>query len=147
MSNKIIYIRLYEGYEGYVMKYINNNLYRDGKNSLCIGTDVLNINNLPKIIKKYISDALVNGEKIIFFTDDIFYKNIEKNFKSDEDFIRHNVNTGSFKIKTYNIAAFDYDYKEFLDIIDIISVVKQKLRIIWDFKNVIRRAWQTRSCN
>ena len=53
------------------MKYINNNLYRDGKNSLCIGTDVLNINNLPKIIKEYISDALLNGEKIIFFTDDI----------------------------------------------------------------------------
>ena len=54
-------------------------------------------------------------------------------------FIRHNVNTGNFKIKTYNITAFDYDYKEFLDIIDIISVVKQNLRIIWDFKNVIKR--------
>ncbi|MBZ9684801.1 hybrid sensor histidine kinase/response regulator [Clostridium estertheticum] len=121
------------------MKYINNNLYRDGKNSLCIGTDVLNINNLPKIIKKYISDALLNGEKIIFFTDDIFYKDIEKNFSSQEQFIRHNINTGNFKIKTYNITAFDYDYKEFLDIIDIISVVKQNLRIIWDFKNVIKR--------
>ena len=121
------------------MKYINDNLYRDGKNSLCIGTDVLNINNLPKIIKKNISDALINGEKIIFFTDDIFYKDIEKNFNSDEHFIRHNVNTGNFKIKTYNVTAFDYDYKEFLDIIDIISVVKQRLRIIWDFKNVIKR--------
>ena len=121
------------------MKYINNDLYRDGKNSLCIGTDVLNINNLPKIIKKNISDALINGEKIIFFTDDIFYKDIEKNFNSDEHFIRHNVNTGNFKIKTYNVTAFDYDYKEFLDIIDIISVVKQRLRIIWDFKNVIKR--------
>lgn len=122
------------------MKNINNNLYRNGKNSLCIGTDVLNINNLPKIIIEYISDALTNGEKIIFFTDDIFYKDIEKNFKSDEDFIRHNVNTGNFKIKTYNISAFDYDYKGFLDIIDIISVVKRKLRIIWDIKNVIKRA-------
>jgi len=121
------------------MKYINDGLYRNGKNSLCIGTDVLNTNNLPKIIKKYISDALMNGEKIIFFTDDIFYKDIEKSFNTDEHFIRHNVNTGNFKIKTYNIAAFDYDYKEFLDIIDIISVVKQKLRIIWDFKNVIKR--------
>ena len=121
------------------MKYINDNLYRDGKNSLCIGTDVLNINDLPKIIKKNISDALINGEKIIFFTDDIFYKDIEKNFNNDEHFIRHNVNTGNFKIKTYNVTAFDYDYKEFLDIIDIISVVKQRLRIIWDFKNVIKR--------
>ncbi len=123
------------------MKYVNKNFYKDGKNSLCIGTDLLNINNLPKIIKKYISDALINGEKIIFFTDDIFYKNIEKNFNSEEQFIRQNINTGKFKIKTYNIAAFDYDYKEFLDIIDIISVVKQKLRIIWDFKNVIKRAY------
>ena len=121
------------------MKYINNNLYRDGKNSLCIGTDVLNINNLPKIIKKYITDALISGEKIIFFTDDILYKDIEKNFISDEAFIRHNVNIGNLKIKTYDITAFDYDYKNFLDIIDIISVVKQKLRIIWDFKNVIKR--------
>ncbi len=40
MSNNIIYMRVweYKGYEGYVMKYINNNLHRDGKNSLCIGT-------------------------------------------------------------------------------------------------------------
>ena len=102
------------------MKYINNDLYKDSKNSLCIGTDILNINNLPKIIKKYISDALINGEKIIFFTDDIFYKDIEKNFNGDEDFIRHNINTGNFKIKTYNSDTFDYDCKEFLDIIDII---------------------------
>ena len=121
------------------MKYINNNLNGDGENSLCIGTDVLNIDNLPKIIKKYISDALINGEKIIFFTDDICYKDIEKNFNSNEEFIRHNINTGKFIIKTYNSTVFDYDYKEFLDIIDIISVVKQKLRIIWDFKNVIKR--------
>ncbi len=124
------------------MKYINDNLYKECKNSLCIGTDVLNVSDLPKIIKKYISDALINGEKVIFFTDDIFYNNIEKNFNSDEDLIRHNVNKGNFKIKTYNIASFDYDYKEFLDIIDIISVVKQELRIIWDFKNVIKRAYK-----
>ncbi|MBW9150469.1 hybrid sensor histidine kinase/response regulator [Clostridium sp. CM028] len=118
------------------MKYTNNNLYKAGKNSLCIGTDSLNINNLPKVIIKNISDALINGEKIIFFTDDIFYKNIEKNFDGDEDFIRHNINEGIFKIKTYNIDTFDYDYREFLD---IIFVVRQKLRIVWDFKNVIRR--------
>ncbi|MBW9158635.1 hybrid sensor histidine kinase/response regulator [Clostridium tagluense] len=124
------------------MKYINNDLYKDGKNSLCIGTDVLNINNLPKIIKKYIYDALINGEKIIFFTDDIFYKNIGKNFNSDEEFIRHNINIGNFKIKTYNITAFHYEYKEFIDIIGIISVAKQKLKIIWDFKNVIKRAYK-----
>ncbi|MGH4138664.1 ATP-binding protein [Clostridium sp.] len=121
------------------MKYIKSNLYRNGKNSLCIGTDVLNINNLPQIIKKYISDALINGEKIIFFTDDIFYKDIEKNFISDEDFIRHNINTGNFKIKAYDISDFEYESKEFKDIIDIISVVKQDLKIIWDFKNVIKR--------
>ncbi|WP_291636102.1 HAMP domain-containing sensor histidine kinase, partial [Clostridium sp.] len=121
------------------MKYINNDLYKDGNNSLCIGTDVLNINKLPKIMIKYISDALVNGEKIIFFTDDIFYNDIENNFNSDKDNIRNSVITGNFKIKTYDVSAFDYDYKEFLDIIDIISVVKQNLRIIWDFKNVIKR--------
>ena len=121
------------------MKYIDSNSYRGGKNSLCIGTDDLDINNLPKTIKKYISDALINGEKIILFTDNIFYKDIEKNFNSDEDLIRNNVNTGNFKIKTYNITAFDYGYKEFLDIIDIIFVVKQRLRIIWDFKNVIKK--------
>ncbi|MGV8981531.1 ATP-binding protein [Clostridium sp.] len=121
------------------MKYIKSNLYRNSKNSLCIGTDVLNINNLPQIIKKYISDALINGEKIIFFTDDIFYKDIEKNFSNDEDFIRNKINTGNFKIKTYNISDFDYESKEFKDIIDIITVVKQNLKIIWDFKNLIKR--------
>lgn len=124
------------------MECINNNLHKHYKNSLCIGTDVLNINNLPKTIKKYIFDALVNKEKIILFTDDIFYKDIENNFNSDEDFIRNNVNAGKFKIKTYNITAFDYNYKEFLDILDVISVVKQKLRIIWDFKNATKRDYK-----
>ena len=124
------------------MKYINNNLDINGKNSLCIGTNILNINDLPNIIIKYITDALINEEKIILFTDDINYKNIENNFNSHEKFISHNVTAGNFKIKSFNITAFDYDYKEFLDIIDIISVVKQKLRIIWDFKNVIKRAYK-----
>ena len=124
------------------MKYINNNMDINGKNSLCIGTNILNINDLPNIIIKYITDALINEEKIILFTDDISYINIENNFNNHEKFISHNVNTGNFKIKSYNITAFDYDYKDFLDIIDIISVVKQKLRIIWDFKNVIKRAYK-----
>jgi signal transduction histidine kinase len=123
----------------YIMKYINNNLNIDCKNSLCIGTDVLNINNLPKTIKDYISDALSNKERIILFSDDIFYKDIENNFSSDEDLIRYNVCEGRFKIIIYNTTEFDYTYKKFLDIIiDIISVDKEKLRIIWDFKNVTR---------
>lgn len=120
------------------MKCINNNLHIDCKNSLCIGTDVLNINNLPKTIKEYISNALLSKEKIILFTDDIFYKDIENNFISDEYFIKDNVHTGKFKIITYDINAFNYSYKEFVDIIHIIYAQKEKLRIIWDFKNIIK---------
>ncbi|MCJ7691167.1 MAG: hybrid sensor histidine kinase/response regulator, partial [Clostridiaceae bacterium] len=124
-----------------IMEYINNNLHIDCKNSLCIGTDVLNINNLPKTIKEYISDALLNKERIILFTDDIFYKDIENNFDSNEDLIKNNVCEGRFKIIMYNINDFDYNCKEFLDIIiDIISADKEKLRIIWDFKNVTKLA-------
>ena len=123
------------------MKYTNNNLHIDCKNSLCIGTDVLNINNLPKTIKEYISDALLNKEKIILFSDDIFYKDIENNFSSDEELIRYNVCEGRFKIITYKINDFDYTYKNFLDlIIDIISADNEKLKIIWDFKNVSKIA-------
>jgi len=124
---------------GYVMKYINKNLHRGGKNSLCIGTDELNINNLPTILKKYISDAIINNEKVIFFTDNIFSNNIEKNSNDVEKFIADNKNKDQFEIKPYNIAEFDYDCKVFLEIIDIIFVSKQKLRVIWDFKNVIKR--------
>lgn len=120
------------------MKCIDNNLYTCGKNSLCVGTDNLNINNLPKIIKKYISDAIINREKMIFFTDDISYKNIKKNFNSDAEAVINNVNSGNLKIKTYSIVDFDYDNKDFLEIIETIFLVKQKLRIIWDFKNVIK---------
>lgn len=127
------------------MKYINNNLYRDNKNSLCIGTEILNIYNLPKIIKEYIYDALINEEKIIFFTDNILYKDIEQNFRSQEDFIRNNLNTGNFKIKTFNSTTFNNDYKEILGLIEIIAVVKQKLRIIWDFKNEVNRACKLES--
>ena len=120
------------------MEYISNDLYGEGKNSLCIGTDALNTNTLPKTIKKYISDTLKNGEKVILFTDDLFYKNIENNFNGDENLIKPNINEVNLKIKTYNVVDFDYNYKDFLDIIDIILVVKQKLTIIWDLKNVIK---------
>ncbi|HEY8892245.1 MAG TPA: hybrid sensor histidine kinase/response regulator [Clostridium sp.] len=119
------------------MKYINKNLYRGGKNTLCIGTDDLNINSLPKISKKYISDAIINNEKVIFFTDNIAYKDIEKNFNNDEDSIKSN--TDNFQIKTYDITSFDYDCKEFQGIIDIILDSKQKLRVVWDFENIIKR--------
>ena len=124
------------------MKYINNNLYRDDKNSLCIGTDILNINKLPKILKRYICDALINEEKIIFFTDDIYFEEIQKNFKREEELIRQNINIGNFKIKSYNITAFNYSSKEFIDVINIICDSKQRLRIIWDFKNVIKRDYK-----
>ena len=119
------------------MKYINNNLYEYGKNSLCISTDVLNINNLPEVIKGYICDALLNKEKIILFTDDILFNDIEKNLM-DENFIINNINTGNFIIKSYNINDFNCETKEFLDIINIISDFKHRLRIIWDFKNVTK---------
>ena len=49
----------------YFMKYIDNNLYRGDKSSLCIDTDDLG-NNLPKIIKK-----------LILFND--IFSNIPKN--------------------------------------------------------------------
>ena len=122
------------------MKYGKNNLYKKSKSSLCIGIDVLNISNLPKAIKKYISDALINEERVIFFTDDIFYKDIEKSFNEYEDLIRDNVENGNFKIKTYNNATFDCNCEEFQDIINIISSVKETLRIVYDFKNVINKA-------
>lgn len=121
------------------MKYINNNLYKDNKSSLCIGIDVLNISNLPKIIKKYISDALINGERVIFFIDDIFYKDIGKSFNGYEDLIRNNVDKGNFKIKTYNSETFNYNCKEFLEFIHIISEFKEKLKIVCDFKNLINK--------
>lgn len=122
------------------MKCINSDLHKDNKSSLCIGIDVLNISNLPKIIKKYISDALINEERIIFFTDDIFYNDIENSFIDYENFIKDNVNKGNFNIKTYSRSTFDYECKEFLDVLHIISQFKKKLRIVWDFKNVINKA-------
>ena len=122
------------------MKYGRNDLYKESKSSLCIGIDVLNISNLPKIIKKYISDALINEERVIFFTDDIFYNDIEKSFIEYEDLIRSNVNKGNFKIITYNKATFDCNCEEFQDIVSIISSMKEKLRIVYDFKNVINKA-------
>ena len=128
-----------KGVWGEVMEYIDSNLHRGGKNSLCISTDDVDINDLPKMIKRYISDALKNGEKVIFFTENIVRKNIEKIFRNDEELIRHNIDTGKFRIKTYDIDAFEYDYKEFLNTIDVILLDKQKLKIIWDFKNVIKK--------
>ncbi|MBU3114661.1 hybrid sensor histidine kinase/response regulator [Clostridium lacusfryxellense] len=120
------------------MKYMDTNLHGGGKNSLCIDIDDdININNLPKMIKRYISDALKNGEKVIFFTDNLVYKNIQKNFTSDIELIKHNIDIGKLEIKAYDINLFDCDYKEFLDMIDIILLNKQKLNVMWDFKNVI----------
>jgi signal transduction histidine kinase len=124
------------------MKYINKNLYREGKNSLCIGTDFLNINNLPTAIKGYICDALLCKEKVILLTDDVLFNDIEEKNLMDEDLIIQNINTGNFIIKAYNIDDFNCETKEFLDIINIISDFKHRFRIIWDFKNLINKDYK-----
>ena len=115
------------------MKYLNNHLYKDYKSLLCIGTDSLNTSNLPNAMKQYMSDALINGEETILFTNNILYKDIENNFNSYGNFIRHNINRGKFKIKAYDGATFDYDCKEFLEMINIIYTYKGTLKVIWDF--------------
>ena len=129
------------------MNYINKNLHKYGKNSLCIGTDFLNINNLPIVIKEYICAALLNEEKIILFTDDILFNDIDEKFTRDEDLIIHNINSGNFKIKSYNIDDFNFESEEFIDILNIISTFKQRFRIIWDFKNLINRDYKLETIN
>lgn len=121
------------------MRCINSDLNEDNESSLCIGVDVLNISSLPKTIKKYISDALINGERIIFFTEDIFYDDIENSFMFYEDLTNDNIDKDSFDIKTYSSATFGYECDEFLDVLNIISQFNEKLRIVWDFKNVINK--------
>ncbi|MFD3155339.1 ATP-binding protein [Haloimpatiens sp. FM7330] len=112
---------------------------REYNNLLCVGIDNLNLIRLPKIIKRFIYNGLKDKERILIFTDNISYEDIEKNFLSYDEYINDNINQGNLRIKVYDSINYNTNDRDFLDILEIISLFKNKIRIIWDFKNIAKR--------
>lgn len=117
------------------------------KKILCISTEFLNTNKFPIFIKEYISKALYKNEKVLIFTDDLIYKDLEKVFYSCEDLIIDSLNTGLLKINLYDPVSFGNNSKELLKILSYTAKTKEKINIIWDFKNFAKRSGKFKELN
>ncbi len=110
------------------------------KKLLCIGTEVLNTNNyFPRIMKEFIFNGLLNNETVIVFTDDILYKDLKNVFNDHPNLIIECLNKGILQIRSYDTIGFNKNSKEFLELLGIIAKTKNKIWMVWDFKNVARK--------
>ncbi|WP_392485928.1 ATP-binding protein [Haloimpatiens sp. FM7315] len=106
---------------------------------LCIGSDKLNCNDFPEHIKNYIYDGIRNDERILIISDDISYEDLLSNFRIISDKITSSINTGKLRIKLFDPMKKENNRKEFLDTIEVITLFKNNIRILWDFKNLAQR--------
>ncbi|WP_034869844.1 hybrid sensor histidine kinase/response regulator [Clostridium lundense] len=131
------------------MSYTYKRVIEENKSKkvLCISTEFLNTNNFPIFIKEYISKALYKNEKVLIFTDDIIYKDLEEIFYSNSDIITHSINNGILGIKLYDPVNFNVNSDELLEILSYTAKTKEKINIIWDFKNFAKRMGKFKELN
>lgn len=115
---------------------IENKLY---KNMMYVNTDSFTINMLPNSIKEIVCNSLLNKEKVIIFTDENLYKDLEKIFLNEYDLIIKNLKSKKLIIRIYDSLNFNVNSKELLDILNYTAKTKEKITVIWDFKNYARR--------
>ena len=106
---------------------------------LCVSTEALNTVNLPDYIKEYILTALNCREKVILFTDDILYKDLEGIFKNNNELIIEGYKKSKLKIVTYNPVNFNINCSELLEVLSEGAKTKEKIKIVWDFKNTAKK--------
>ncbi|KAJ52871.1 signal transduction histidine kinase/CheY-like chemotaxis protein [Clostridium tetanomorphum] len=110
------------------------------KKILCISTEFINANNFPVFIKEYISKELYKNEKVFIFTDDLLYKDLEEIFYSYSELIINSLNSGILKVQLYDPDNFGTNSEDLLQILKYTAKTKEKINIIWDFKNFARRS-------
>lgn len=137
MSNKMIKL-------GYW--YIGERIIRmENKSCVCINTEKLSVKNFPDIIKEHILNGLRKSEKIIIFTDSIYYNDLEEVFQNYSDYIVSNINDGNIIIELYDSNNFDFEYP--LSMINKILLQKEKFNILWDIKNIVKKSCSLEKVN
>ncbi|WP_315121832.1 hybrid sensor histidine kinase/response regulator [uncultured Clostridium sp.] len=109
------------------------------KNSIYISTDSFNINKVPNSIKDNICKNLLKKERVIIFTDELLYKDLEKIFLSSYDLVIDSINSGKLDIKLYDSLNFNVNSIELLEVLKYTAKTKDRVTILWDFRNYARR--------
>ncbi|WP_164509120.1 hybrid sensor histidine kinase/response regulator [Clostridium rectalis] len=115
------------------------------KKILCISTELLNFNNFPNFIKEYISKSLHKNEKLIIFTDDILYKDLQKLYNHSSNIIVTGLKNNTLQIKLYDPVNFNLNSEELLEILNHTAKTDEKINILWDFKNLARKTGKLRN--
>lgn len=112
-------------------------MYMNSKNYMYINTEKLNTTNFPSAIKNNILNALFNNQKIIIVTDSIYSNELENIFKSYSEYLIKTINNNNLIFKIYDSNNFNIEYP--LQIIDEICNENNKIFILWDVKNLVKK--------
>jgi signal transduction histidine kinase/CheY-like chemotaxis protein len=131
-------IYLIEGYD--MDSWYSSFIERDNnKRVICIDTRESCLSKfVPEIIKDFILKPLLNGKKVMIFTNDFSYNSLDKISKDTSRTIEKKLINENLFIKHYNSDDFQIKFEEFLEIIKMPSLTKDLLWIIWDFKGVVK---------
>ncbi|MCY6353679.1 ATP-binding response regulator [Clostridium sp. ZS2-4] len=112
---------------------------------ICINAEKLDLDNFPDFIEEYILDGLSNGEKIVILTDNIQYEYLETIFTDNIGYLIKYINLQKIIIKRYNTD--NINHKRFLEILNEISDIQGKFRILLNLKNLIKECEDLHNLN
>ncbi|BDR65783.1 hypothetical protein N072000002_00120 [Clostridium tetani] len=120
------------------MGSLYNKIVNCNKNNriLYINTDFIIENNKGEVIRDFILYSIKNEEKVFLFTDDFLCSNLKAMFKKDYSIIKNSLNKGILEIKFYSKMNIANDVNKFYKILEEEIKYKNKINIIWNFKNL-----------
>ncbi|NME96488.1 hybrid sensor histidine kinase/response regulator [Clostridium cochlearium] len=105
---------------------------------LYINTDFIIKNNNTKVIRDFILYSIKNGEKTFIFTDDFLYTDLKLVFNNKYNIIKDYLNKNILSIRFYSKSNILDDVNKFYKILEEEIKYRNKINIIWDFKNLSR---------
>lgn len=105
---------------------------------LYINTDFIIKNNNTKVIRDFILYSIKNGEKTFIFTDDFLYTDLKLVFNNKYNIIKDYLNKNILSIRFYSKSNVLDDLNKFYKILEEEIKYRNKINIIWDFKNLSR---------
>lgn len=105
---------------------------------LYINTDFIIKNNNTKVIRDFILYSIKNGEKTFIFTDDFLYTDLKLVFNNKYNIIKDYLNKNILSIRFYSKSNVLDDVNKFYKILEEEIKYRNKINIIWDFKNLSR---------
>ena len=120
------------------MESLYNKMVDCNKNNkiLYINTDFIIKKSNGEVIREFILDSIKNGEKLFLFTDDFLCSDLKSLFKDDFNIIKNALDNRILKLKFYNKINIADDVNKFYKILGKLIKSKDKINIVWDFKNL-----------